>query len=194
MRLRRKFPQASAIWRKEPQQRGAWHYHLIVMNMPYWSQREIQDVWTACTGEARSIVHIKLLRGGKRQAMHYVAKYLAKQEAAAVGSTSLDNAPYQHDSQETSDDDTGRFWGWINRKGLPFDIRRQLMIDDDDLIRRLWLTASAMTRGRAGQSLHAMRLYGTCCYDLAEMCAQQAEKLLYDITHTEGDKIRWYLP
>jgi len=191
MRMRRKFPHVSALWRKEPQQRGAWHYHLLVFNMPYWSQKQIQYAWECCTREETSIVHIKLLRGGKRQAMYYVAKYLAKPDVRGSVFPSLDNAAYSHVSLELSEDETGRFWGWVNYKGLPFDVRRSILVDDDDLIESLWREMARLTNGRAGQQLSAARLYGTCCYDIAERLVKSAKLLLYDITHEDGTKIHW---
>lgn len=191
MRMRRKFPRLSALWRKEPQQRGAWHYHLLVFNMPYWSQKQIQYAWECCTREEKSIVHVKLLRGGKRQAMYYVAKYLAKTDKNSPNLPSLDNAAYSHDDLALSEEETGRFWGWINYAGLPFDIRRSILVDDDDLIESLWREMARMTDGRAGQQLSAARLYGACCYDLAEKLARSAKLLLYDITHPQGEKLHW---
>lgn len=191
MRLRRKFPRSSAIWRMEIQKRGSIHFHLIAFNLPYWSQQQIQYAWECCTREDRSIVHVKLLRGGKRQAMHYVAKYLAKTEALAVGSTSLDNAAYPHASEAQASEDFGRFWGWVNFGGLPFDVRRSICVDDDRLIETLWRVMSELSQGRAGQQLKAARLYGACCYDLAEKVARSAKLLLYDITHIGGEQLHW---
>lgn len=181
MRFRRKFPGASAIWRKEPQKRGAWHFHMLTFNMGYWSQKQLQYAWECCTREDRSIVHIKLIRGGKRQAMAYVAKYLAKRDQA-VGSTSLDNAAYPHDD-ESATEDTGRFWGYVNRGGLPYDVRRLVVVDDDHLLTALWDEMRRLSNGLAAQQPRAARFYGTCCYDLAEKVAHNARVIIYDNIH-----------
>jgi len=180
MRFRRKFPQASAIWRKEPQKRGAWHFHLLTFNMPYWSQRQLQYAWECCTREEKSIVHLKLLRGGKRQAMAYVAKYLAKPDTA-LSPTSLDNASYPH-VEGSGESDTGRFWGWLNRASLPYAVQRMVVVDDDELLKALWREMQKISHYRAATQERAARLYGTCCYDLAEKVAHNAQVVLYDQT------------
>jgi len=189
MRFRRKFPEASAFWRMEPQERGAIHFHLLTFGMPYWSQKQIQYAWECCTGEDRSIVHVKLLRGGKKQAMAYVSKYIAKNSPVP---TSLDNAAYSHGEGEATEEDPGRFWGYINKKCLPFAALRMIICDDDSMIQKLWLTMSALSRGRAAQQLRAARFYGTCCYDLAESLARNALNILFDGLHPTGEKFQWY--
>jgi len=191
MRVRRKFPGASGIWRLEPQERGSWHFHLLFFNLPYWSQRQIQYAWECCTREDQSIVHVKLLRGGKRQAMYYVAKYLAKVEKS-LSSASLDNAVYQHDQEGDTLDDPGRFWGYINKKDLPFASLRVIRFDDDEIADCLWFEMRKISNGWAAQQEMTARLYGTCCYDLAERLIKTAHKILYDITHFDGSKIQWY--
>jgi len=186
MRFRRKFPTASAIWRKEPQQRGAWHFHLLTFGMGYWSQKQLQYAWECCTNEDRSIVHIKLIRGGKRQAMAYVAKYMAKR-GSALSSTSLDNAAYPH-VEGNAEDDTGRFWGYVNRSGLPYDVRRLVVVDDDAIIKSLWDEMRRLSNGLAAQQVRAARFYGTCCYDLAEKIAHNAQCVIYDQTRINASK------
>lgn len=114
MRLRRHAPGASAVWRMELQpKRGAIHFHLLVFNLPYWSQAEVQRAWEACTGEAMSIVDIRLVRGHKA-VMNYVSKYIAVREKGV--STSLDDVSYQHAPR---DELVGRCWGWVNKDALP---------------------------------------------------------------------------
>jgi len=196
MRLRRKFPEASAFWRMEFQERGAIHFHLLVFGMPYWSQKQIQYAWECCTREERSIVHVKLLRGGKKQAMAYVSKYIAKNSPVP---TSLDNAAYPHGElvvntiqEAETDEDPGRFWGYINKKCLPFAALRMIICDDESMIQKLWLTMSFLSRGRAAQQLRAARYYGACCYELAENLARNALNILFDGLHPTGEKFQWY--
>lgn len=117
MRLRRRWPAVSLIWRMEYQARGAIHFHLIVFRIPFVPQRLIQGIWTACTREERSIVDIRLIRG-HRALISYVAKYLAKVSQPAAGA-SLDIDAYQH---APPSDDCGRFWGVVNREELPYGI------------------------------------------------------------------------
>jgi hypothetical protein len=114
MRLRRKFPDASAVWRMEFQERGAIHFHLLCFKLPFWLQSRLQVEWEACTEEARSIANIKLVHGA-RSVMAYVSKYIAKVDNREP--TSLDDGSYQHGGEKTCT--AGRFWGYINKELLP---------------------------------------------------------------------------
>lgn len=144
MRLTRKHPQLSGVWRKEYQERGSIHYHLILFRYPYTEQREIQRVWEECTREAKSIVHVKLLVN-KRQAMYYVSKYIAKYTPEVV-KTSLDNGAYCHADENLS---VGRQWGYINKEALPYGEKRRIVIENCDALRYLLWAAAALSRGRA---------------------------------------------
>lgn len=191
MRLRRRYPAASALWRMEYQDRGAIHFHLLIFNMPYWSHRQIQYAWECCTGELMSIVHVKLLHGGKKQAMAYVAKYIAK-ASKAVGSAYLDNAAYSH-APSGDPLDPGRFWGWINRPGLPYDVRRLVIVGDEHMIAALWREMAELSHGLAAQQPRAARFYGTCCYDLAEAVSHNAGNVIYDeISINSSSKLHLY--
>jgi len=132
MRLRRAFPAVSAVWRMEPQERGAAHFHLLVFNLPFWKQCDLQMVWEACTGEKRSIVHIKLVHGA-RSVMAYVSKYIAKEDARDE-LTSLDDDAYQHAPREKL---AGRFWGWIRKECLPLGQKLEGILTDRQTIRSL---------------------------------------------------------
>lgn len=133
-RIRRKFPRASFIWRKEPQERGSWHYHLILFNFPYVPQATLQKWWQECTREPLSIVHVKLLRG-KRQAFYYVSKYCAKLAGENPTSFILNaylHAERTHEEMEEfraeldqlqDDGETeslGRMWGIFQKWKLPY--------------------------------------------------------------------------
>jgi len=193
MRLRRRSPHCSAIWRKERQKRGSFHYHLIIFGLPYWSQKQIQYAWECCTGEDMSRVHVKLLRGGKKQATYYIAKYCAK---VSPRSASLDNAAYSHveadDSTSSSEESEGRLWGYINRAELPFAPARFVLIDDDAMIVKLWKAMFDLSGGRAASQPRNARFYGTCCYALLSSVVSEAQSLIYDISHETGEKLRWY--
>ena len=114
MRVRRAYPQASAVWRLEYQpKRGAIHYHILFFNLPFWKQADLQKTWEECTLEQRSIVDIRLVHGA-RSVMAYVSKYIAKVDNAPPAS--LDDGSYQHAAR---DNPVGRFWGYINKTLLP---------------------------------------------------------------------------
>jgi len=98
----------------EFQERGAIHFHLLLFNLPFWKQAELQAVWEACTNEERSIVDIRLVHGA-RSIMSYISKYIAKVDDRE-GFTSLEDGAYQHGEREKL---SGRFWGYINKELLP---------------------------------------------------------------------------
>jgi len=157
MRLRRRYPRVSGIWRLEYQERGSPHFHMILFDLPFIPQSSLQRAWEECTRESCSIVHIAFLRGGKRQAMYYVSKYLAKTgKPAAVGS--LDKAAYQH-ADESDEDEPGRFWGWINRAELPFAEWRMVEFSDPVAIVSLWSWMTKATEGKVGDYRHNARCY-----------------------------------
>jgi len=114
MRLKRAFEKAAAVWRMEFQERGAIHFHLLVFNLPFWKQAELQKTWEKCTREKVSIVDIRLVHGA-RSIMSYISKYIAKKDDRAI--TSLEDGSYQHADEKNKL--SGRFWGYINKKLLP---------------------------------------------------------------------------
>jgi hypothetical protein len=154
MRLRRSHPDVSGVWRVELQERGSAHYHMMLFALPYIPQRELQDIWTACTREDRSIVNVQLIRS-HRGVMKYVSKYIAK-ASKTVSSTSLDNVPYQHGVSEAFE---GRQWGYINKSSLPMAARSIGMIVDEELAHYFWWCCGAQARGRRKTECHSTRWY-----------------------------------
>jgi len=114
MRVRRAYEAVSGVWRMEYQERGAIHFHLLMFNLPFWKQSDLQGVWEACTKQERSIVNIKLVHGA-RSVMGYISKYIAKKDERSE-IASLDDGSYQHEGRDRL---SGRFWGWINKELLP---------------------------------------------------------------------------
>lgn len=104
-RLRRTFPRSSAIWKLEYQKRGAPHYHLVVMGVPFLARQWLSRAWAEVVGTGDE----RHLRAGTqvarcfsaRKAVTYAAKYVAKV---------ADSVPASH---------RGRFWGAIGRSNLP---------------------------------------------------------------------------
>lgn len=188
MRLRRAYPEMSAVWRLEPQKRGSWHFHLLAFNMPFLPQQELQQSWTECTGEARSIAHIQLVRFGKRQLMSYASKYMAKVTAPEP---SLDNAAYQHEGTDQREKTPGRFWGYVNREALPFAPRRMAMIEDDDMENYLWYSARWITNGGTYRPLKAFRLYTYPPHELLDWIIKHSHLILFDQTNADGSPFRW---
>lgn len=151
----KRFPDAAAVWRRETQpQRGAIHFHLLIFNMPYIPQAELQDIWTRCTQEDRSIVDIRRVKN-RKHALRYVSKYIAKLPEE-VGTTSLELSPYLQRPEKKS---VGRAWGWINADGLPYADAERIEIDDDDISASFWMLAGVLTFGRCGNDKHIAILF-----------------------------------
>lgn len=157
MRIRRKNPQMSAIWRLERQKRGAIHYHLIMFDFPFTPQAGLQSSWEECTGEETSILDIRLVRRGRKSVMYYVSKYVAKHGDGdgdgVSGSTSLVKGTYQHEVE------SGRHWGYINREKLPFADRFEYHVEGGDAVRYALWGITATSKGRSGKSNVHAKLY-----------------------------------
>lgn len=104
-RIRRRFPSAWGIWKIERQQRGVWHIHTLLVNVPFWHWRSIVRTWSEISGQdasrATNIKHVRSLR----QLRQYLAKYIAK--------------PIDTDGEE---EHTGRCWGIFNRAAAVFAV------------------------------------------------------------------------
>lgn len=154
MRMRRRFPQASALWRKERQKRGAFHYHMLWFNLPYIPQDELQTIWTACTQEALSIVDIRLVKN-KKAAMAYVSKYIAKCDDPP-GPPSLEDIAYQHAPLPP---DEGRWWGVFNRKHIPLGALVEILIEDNQELENFFEMVNRMSKGKGNHSMTRATLY-----------------------------------
>lgn len=116
-RFKRAFPEAGGIWKLEPQQRGAPHYHMLV-----WGVDEVElfiwvlRAWHEIAGqgdENHYLFHAGMLKGSKpcvsqvrsfRGVWSYASKYLGKVfEVVEWGSRW-----------------TGRYWGTFSPKNVPF--------------------------------------------------------------------------
>jgi len=131
-RIARKFPQASAVWRMEYQQRGSIHFHLLCFNLPYWDWKEILEAWKACSRQHRARVHVTLVKS-RKGVMNYVSKYIAKTEKKG-GHTFFIQVPYLHGYKKWR---KGRFWGYHNKKHLPLGQKFEGVLVNDSLIKKL---------------------------------------------------------
>lgn len=81
-RLRRRYPEAAAVWRKEWQKNGMPHYHLLVLGVPFIPWRWVAQAWYEVVGSGLE----KHLQAGTevrrvhsyRQACSYLEKYMGK--------------------------------------------------------------------------------------------------------------------
>jgi hypothetical protein len=113
-RLRRAYPDAAAVWKLEPQKRGAPHYHLLVFGVEQIPHSWLRQAWyeVVGSGDARHLLagtrveRVKSWRG----VMSYAAKYLGKVETMAEWP-----------------DYVGRWWGVSGRGLLPILLYTQYL-------------------------------------------------------------------
>lgn len=124
-RFKRAYPEAGAIWKLEPQQRGAPHYHLLVWGCETSDlQKWTVENWYQIAGGGdinHYLFHAGALKGSRpcvskvrswRGVWSYASKYLGK----------------TFDVAEWGQTWTGRFWGVIGRTFIPFGAKRQIML------------------------------------------------------------------
>lgn len=130
-RLDRKFSKAGAIWKLEPQQRGAPHYHLLVWGVhPVDLLSWVVATWYEIAGNG-DINHYKFhagqLAGSQpcvgqvrtwRGVWSYAAKYLGKTFLVA----------------EWGSQWTGRFWGVSHRENIPFGEIVTVEVDEKTVV------------------------------------------------------------
>lgn len=126
-RVARKFPNAAAIWRMEFQERGAPHFHLIFINLPYWDKADVKKVWGEIIGREYwdtkrnepPFTRIELIRG-KRKAWSYLSKYVGKVSGSGFNSVSYLTAEGEFLNLCTGEvSPIGRYWGVFNRALMP---------------------------------------------------------------------------
>jgi len=121
--LRRQFPGCSAIWKLEPQQRGAPHYHLLVWGIPYLhhtllARRWFEIVGSDDTAHQAAGTRVEAVRS-RNGVMRYASKlYMGKDFAMPPGWEKV-----------------GRFWGAIGRADLPVS-RCGTFLEKKDTIHR----------------------------------------------------------
>lgn len=98
----------SAVWKMEPQQRGAPHFHLLVWGVKNWRwfARWAAMIWYRIVGSGDPAhldhgAHVRPVRSWQG-VIAYAAKYMGKSVEAAQW------------------DEPGRFWGVYNRIGIPW--------------------------------------------------------------------------
>jgi len=129
-RLDRAYGSFAAFWRLGAQQRGAWHFHLLLFVGPSFGplkglRRFVSSSWYEVTGRVseghlRAGTRVEAVRGW-RQATSYAERYVAKPEGFPVGSR------------------TGRVWGVWNGQLLPVRWEKvEIALRDAFRIRRIY--------------------------------------------------------
>lgn len=191
-RIKRRVPDASAVWRMELQKRGAPHFHLIFFGLPYISHATLRDWWGEVIGVIDSVtlfVRIEVIRS-KRGVMHYASKYMAKpapqaqQRAAGRFFNSdayLTGEPQCGGPEGQPSWSAGRWWGVFNGAGLPYAARYAVAVrvegfrmfhDAKRLLRRHYAKLSK-ARAKGGA------VFSDDCYSLA---AAVVRLLLQDVS------------
>ena len=120
-RLLRKFPDASGVWKLEPQKRGAPHYHILLYGVKFIDPDWLALAWAECT-EDTSQGHIDagtqcVAIESSNGVAYYASKYVAK-----VG---------DEDSLPDYWQNVGQWWGYLNKAKIPFAEEQVLVVSDD---------------------------------------------------------------
>jgi hypothetical protein len=116
-RLLRAYPHVAGLWKLEPQERGAPHYHALLWGVDSAELKNfVPYTWHKIAGDGDNyhlLFHLGLLHNSKhcvslvnsfRGVWAYASKYLGK---------TFDVAGWE-------DKYTGKFWGYVNRSKIPF--------------------------------------------------------------------------
>lgn len=114
-RVRYKFPHACIIWRLEYQERGAPHFHLILLGPRFLDYSWVAEKWNAVVakGNEQHLAAGTETRAARNwgETQNYLAKYVAKQ------------LPHEHTEA------TGRQWGIYGRDNLPIYLETYMVPD-----------------------------------------------------------------
>ncbi len=174
-RMNRKFSGRLAIlWKLEPQQRGAPHYHMFVygLNAYYqtlgWKEmlKWVSQNWYEVVGSGDELHHragtrVEKLRS-KRGAMFYASKYLTKEDEGIW-----------------ADLDVGRYWGVFFRDNLPLGEAKVIPLTKEEAkIVVRYIRKKLKMKGRAIQSISMF--FG------ADFWYERLPDILYPAMRTSG--------
>lgn len=126
--IRRHFPNFSAVWKLEPQERGVPHFHLLAYGLPddQALMLSLRNRWYEQVGRGHAYHYAHgfesdYLGTDADKARAYVSKYVAKGDALLLNP---DHGAHAGRSP-------GRFWGLEFRQSLPFSDCITMQIDPD---------------------------------------------------------------
>jgi len=111
-RLEKKFGKIRVVWRMEYQERGAPHFHLIIMDAPFICRWWLSKAWVD-SNDTHSMLNFRFgsnikgiaEKGDSQKVINYVCKYAGKVEEHA---------------RTAENEWCGRFWGkWNCEKPIP---------------------------------------------------------------------------
>jgi hypothetical protein len=143
-RIRRRYPEASGVWRLEFDSEGVRdyhpHFHLILFRLPFIDKRVIQRWWRSVIGceWARPFTRVEAVRSW-RGVMSYASKYVCS-EAGGLDHDAYPHAGIDSETGEIVGDvavesgrvHTGRVWGVFNRGELPYAELREYVMSVGD--------------------------------------------------------------
>lgn len=180
--LRDNFTKSSAVWRLEYQRRGSIHFHVLAFGLPYWHWEDLLATWKSCSNQDKARIDIRLVRS-RRGVMHYVSKYIAKPDALK-SSTFFIHAPYQQKGRHWR---KGRFWGYVNKKALPFGRLVEGLLTDDKTIKRLSNAAWEMIGTATRYGSLSFHLFYDNAAKLAMRNIEHAGRYLHEWEYTIRD-------
>jgi hypothetical protein len=147
-RLQREYGSFAAFWRLGVQERGAWHFHLLLFVGPSIGpigklRCIISSSWYEVTGKVseghlRTGTRVETVKRWK-EATSYVERYMAKPEEFPEGQQ------------------TGRIWGVWNKELLPVQWETaQVSLRDAFRIRRIY---RKLARRKGSGSLHSITVF-----------------------------------
>jgi hypothetical protein len=147
-RLQRAYGSFAAFWRMGIQQRGAWHFHLLLFVGPSFGpihelRRFISSSWYEVTGKVseghlRAGTRVEAMKKW-REATSYVERYMAKVEEFPEGL------------------ETGRIWGVWNKELLPVRWETaEVSLRDAFKIRRIY---RKLAKRKGSGSLHSITVF-----------------------------------
>jgi hypothetical protein len=180
-KLRFIWPRIGVIWRRELQQRGAPHFHLIIFNVKY-----IPKNWVAVTwAETITYEHLDFSQGeplppftrieaidNKKKAMLYVSKYVAK---VADVDTGLNDVPYQNTPS------SGRHWGITGKCWMMWAVLVELPLGSINQFKNLMLVAQLTYKKlRRWRKLAGFTIFCENAYDWLSDTRTAMECFAYD--------------
>lgn len=155
-RFRRLCPGAAGVWRLELQSRGAPHYHILLWKLPYVPHGTYQTAWSTVIGAHRARVRIERERSGALG--RYVSKYVTKRDGPEDASD-VRQAVSLSVSHTRPPEITGRWWGTLNRAGLPWGKIKTMTADYGKWFHVLKAEAKEVYNGIDADDMLGFQLY-----------------------------------